>query len=199
MSIERTGSYDCEPVSSCEILWRYSIGRRHPVVEALAVPEGQPGNASMVSGSWNTGEFRRALLIGALALALGAPGVGFAQEEPTSSDALVSPAPTQAAPIGPPTPGGPKQSLNWEMRPGRSYLIPAVEILAYGFLLNLYDRHYTEPKDEYRTTGNTIHTHLTDSKWVLDKDQFSVNQFLHPYGGSVYFGLARSRDRKSVV
>ena len=32
----------------------------------------------------------------------------------------------------------------------------------------------------------------TDSKWVLDKDQFSVNQFGHPYGGTVYFGLARS-------
>ena len=172
MSIERTGSHGREPVSSGEILWRYSIGRRHPVVEACAVPEGQPGNASMVSGSRHTGEFRRALLTGALALV--APGVGFAQEE-TSSDARISPAPPQAAPIGPPTPGGPKQSLNWEMRPGRSYLIPAVEILAYGFLLNLYDRHYTEPKDEYRTTGNTIHTHLTDSKWVLDNDQFSVN------------------------
>lgn len=27
---------------------------------------------------------------------------------------------------------------------------------------------------------------------MFDNDQFSVNQFLHPYGGSVYFGLARS-------
>ncbi|MDP9131761.1 MAG: DUF3943 domain-containing protein [Nitrospirota bacterium] len=78
------------------------------------------------------------------------------------------------------------------MRPDRSYLIPALEIPVYLFLLNLYDRHYTEPKELYRTTGNTFATHLTDSKWVIDDDQFSVNQVLHPYGGSVYQGLARS-------
>jgi hypothetical protein len=78
------------------------------------------------------------------------------------------------------------------MRPDRSYLIPALEIPAYLFLLNLYDRHFTEPKDDYRTTGNTIRTHLTDSKWVLDNDQFSINQFLHPYSGTIYYGLARS-------
>ena len=86
----------------------------------------------------------------------------------------------------------PKFGLSWEMRPGRSYLIPALEIPAYLFLLNLYDRHFTEPKDDYRTTGSTIGTHLTDSKWVLDNDQFSINQFLHPYSGTIYYGLARS-------
>ncbi len=82
--------------------------------------------------------------------------------------------------------------LNWETRAGRSYVIPAAEILTYLFLLNQFDRHFTEPMADYRTTGTTIRQHLTDSKWVLDNDQFSVNQFLHPYSGSVYFGLARS-------
>ena len=82
--------------------------------------------------------------------------------------------------------------LNWETREGRSYVIPAAEILTYLFLLNQFDRHFTEPMADYRTTGTTIRQHLTDSKWVLDNDQFSVNQFLHPYSGSVYFGLARS-------
>ena len=82
--------------------------------------------------------------------------------------------------------------LNWETGAGRSYLIPGAEILGYMFLLNQYDRHFTEPKDVYRTTGHTFWQHLTDSKWVVDNDQFSVNQFLHPYGGSVYYGLARS-------
>ncbi|HXC66993.1 MAG TPA: hypothetical protein VN638_06190, partial [Nitrospiraceae bacterium] len=76
--------------------------------------------------------------------------------------------------------------LNWETGEGRSYLIPSVELLSYLFLLNQYDRHFTEPKDVYRTTGDTFWQHLTDSKWVLDNDRFSVNQFLHPYGGSVY-------------
>ena len=82
--------------------------------------------------------------------------------------------------------------LNWETGAGRSYFIPGAEILAYMFLLNQYDRHFSEPKDIYRTTGNTFTQHVTDSKWVLDKDQFSVNQFLHPYGGSIYYGFARS-------
>lgn len=83
-------------------------------------------------------------------------------------------------------------TLNWETREGRSYLIPAAEVLTYLFLLNQFNRHFTEPMEEYRTTGTTIRQNLTDSKWVLDNDQFSINQFLHPYGGSVYFGLARS-------
>jgi hypothetical protein len=85
-----------------------------------------------------------------------------------------------------------KSPLHWETGAGRSYLIPGVEILAYVFLLNQYNRHFHEPKDVYRTTGNTFLQHVTDSKWVLDNDQFSVNQFLHPYGGSIYYGLARS-------
>ncbi len=86
----------------------------------------------------------------------------------------------------------PPFELAWERRPGRSYLIPALEIPVYLFLLNLYDRHFTEPREEYRTTWNTFLSRWTDSKWVLDNDQFSVNQFLHPYGGTVYYGLARS-------
>jgi hypothetical protein len=85
-----------------------------------------------------------------------------------------------------------KTPLNWETGAGRSYFLPIAEIPVYLLLLNQYDRHFTEPKDVYRTTGDTFRQHLTDSKWVLDKDQFSVNQFLHPYGGSIYYGLARS-------
>lgn len=82
--------------------------------------------------------------------------------------------------------------LNWETGAGRSYLLPAVEIPAYLFLLNQFDRHFTEPTAEYRTTGATFWQHVTDPHWVIDNDQFSVNQFLHPYGGSIYYGLARS-------
>ena len=91
-----------------------------------------------------------------------------------------------------PLPEDQASRLDWESGRGRSYLIPAAEVLTYLFLLNQYDRRFTEPKDVYRTTGTTIREHLTDSKWVFDNDQFSVNQFLHPYGGSVYFGLPRS-------
>ena len=82
--------------------------------------------------------------------------------------------------------------LNWETGAGRSYFIPSAEILAYLLLLNQYDRHFTEPKAVYQTTGDTFWQHVSDPHWVIDNDQFSVNQFLHPYSGSIYYGLARS-------
>ncbi|MEO6201705.1 MAG: DUF3943 domain-containing protein [Nitrospirales bacterium] len=88
----------------------------------------------------------------------------------------------------------PPFSLTWETRPNRSYLIPALEIPFYAFLLNQFDRNFTEPQEEYRTTGHSIKENITDGKWGVDNDQFSVNQFLHPYGGTVYFGLARSAN-----
>ena len=82
--------------------------------------------------------------------------------------------------------------LNWETGTGRSYFLPAVEIPAYLLLLNQYDRHFVEPTAVYQTTFDTFWQHVTDPHWVIDNDQFSVNQFLHPYGGSIYYGLARS-------
>ena len=192
MSIGGTGSHEREPVSSGAIPRRYSTGRRHPVVGARAVPEGRFGNAPRVSVSQYAGEFLLALLTGALALALVAPGAGFAQEEPTSSDAHTSPPPLQAAPIGPTAHEGPKQFLSWETGAGRSYVIPAFELTGYLLLLNQFDRHFVEPNAVYRTGTKSFWKNLTDSKWVVDTDPFATNQFLHPYGGSMYYGLARS-------
>jgi hypothetical protein len=83
-------------------------------------------------------------------------------------------------------------SESWGTGSGKSYVIPGAEILAYLFLLNQFDRHFVEPKDNYRTTGNTFWKHFTDGRWGIDDDQFSVNQFLHPYSGTVYYSLARS-------
>ena len=148
-------------------------------------------SAPVVSSFWHAGAFLWAHLTGALFLALATPGSGLAGE-PTFADAPTSPAPPQAALIGPPAPEEPKQFLYWETRAGRSYVIPAFEVLGYLFLLNQYDRHFTNPEGLYRTNGNTFRQHVTDGKWVIDDDQFSVNQFLHPYSGSIYFGLARS-------
>jgi len=124
MSIGRTGLHEREPVSPGAIPWRYSMVRPHPVVKARAVPEGRFGNAPGVSRYQLTGECLWALLTGALALALVTPGAGFAQER-TSTDEITSPAPPQAAPIGPPAHEWSKQRLNWETGAGRSYIIPA--------------------------------------------------------------------------
>ncbi|HZH50217.1 MAG TPA: DUF3943 domain-containing protein [Nitrospira sp.] len=139
------------------------------------------------------------IILAALALALSqTPGEGFAGAASGNGDQETG----QRELIGPVIPGKETHeraatsdeghALNWETGAGRSYVIPAAEIIAYLFLLNQYDRHFTEPKDVYRTDGNTFWQHLTNSKWVLDNDQFSVNQFLHPYSGSIYYGLARS-------
>jgi len=82
--------------------------------------------------------------------------------------------------------------LVWETGSGRSYVLPVAEILTYEFFLNLFDRNFVEPKSDYQTDWGTIWDHIEDPHWVVDNDQFQVNQFLHPYGGSIYYGLARS-------
>ncbi|MEI6413895.1 MAG: DUF3943 domain-containing protein [Pseudomonadota bacterium] len=73
---------------------------------------------------------------------------------------------------------------------GTSKLIPAAEIVGFNLLLNRYNYHFID-KAVYGTTWQSIRDNLS-AKWVVDTDPFAVNQFMHPYQGSVYFGLARS-------
>lgn len=75
-----------------------------------------------------------------------------------------------------------------EARP--NYALPAVEIIGFNFLLNRFNYHFID-KPVYDTSLQTIRDNLS-AKWVVDTDPFAVNQFMHPYQGSVYFGLARS-------
>src|SRR5215467_3077326 len=69
------------------------------------------------------------------------------------------------------------------------YAIPAWEIVGFDVLVNLANRY---------TTGDPYHSNLTSirhnlhHKWVVDNDPFKVNQFWHPYQGSMYHGFARS-------
>jgi hypothetical protein len=154
------------------------------------VTEGRPGKARGVSGPRHASEFSWALLTGALALVLATQGAGFA-EEPASAAAPTSPAPPKAAPA-PPLSEVPQSVLSWETRAGRSYVIPAVEVIGYLFLLNQFDRHFVEPKEVYRTGTHSFWHNLTDAKWVVDTDPFATNQFLHPLGGTIYYGLPRS-------
>ena len=73
---------------------------------------------------------------------------------------------------------------------GKSELIPAVEIVGFNLLLNRYNYYFID-KAVYGTTLQSVRDNLS-GKWVVDTDPFAVNQFMHPYQGSVYFGLARS-------
>lgn len=55
-----------------------------------------------------------------------------------------------------------------------------------------YSKQEIDGKKIYNTNFSTFLEQLTKGKWSIDNDSFEVNQFGHPYQGSVYFGFARS-------
>jgi hypothetical protein len=72
----------------------------------------------------------------------------------------------------------------------KSYLIPALEIVGFDLLLNLFDRAYFGCCD-YDVDFESIKRNLHRS-WKVDSDEFTVNQLGHPYQGSMYHGFARA-------
>ena len=94
-------------------------------------------------------------------------------------------------------PEGPSSALSWETGAGKSYLIPALEIPGFILLLNGYDRlafpnEVSGGKKTYDTNLSTFWDHVVNGPWGVDQDSFAVNQFAHPYQGSMYYGFARS-------
>jgi hypothetical protein len=85
----------------------------------------------------------------------------------------------------------PALKAEWGTGSGKSYLIPALEILSFEWLLNRYDRA-VYGTDVYGTNWNTGWDHVIHGPWKLDTDPFAMNMIMHPYVGSVYFGFARS-------
>jgi len=88
-------------------------------------------------------------------------------------------------------------ALSWETGAGKSYLIPALEIPAFILLLNGIDRlaypnDVEQGKKVYDTNLSTFWDHVVHGPWGFDQDNFAMNQLLHPYQGSIYYGLARS-------
>ncbi len=79
---------------------------------------------------------------------------------------------------------------DWGKGHARSFWVPAVEIPSFELLLNRFDRYAVDPSS-YPSPISNFKTNLHRS-WVIDNDKFSTNQFLHPYQGSIYQGLARS-------
>ena len=89
------------------------------------------------------------------------------------------------------------RSLPQEIGAAKSYLIPALEIPTFLFLLNMYDRlaYPNEVEDgekTFSTNLSTFRNNLVHRSWRVDHDTFSVNQFAHPYQGSMHHGFARS-------
>jgi hypothetical protein len=169
-----------------------------------AIPESRHDNTRKGSGSQPDGVFRQALLAGAIALALLSPRAGFA-EEPASA---VAPVKAAVAAVDnllittpPPPPNVRKPVLSWGEGNGKSYSIPALEILGFEALLNVYGRIaypnlvdpvYSEGHKVYSVTPSTAWKHLTKGPWGFDGDSFQVNQLQHPYQGAIYQGFARS-------
>ncbi|HEY3731723.1 MAG TPA: DUF3943 domain-containing protein [Steroidobacteraceae bacterium] len=84
----------------------------------------------------------------------------------------------------------PTPHADWGTGNARSFLIPAIEIPTYELLLNRFD-YYAVDRSTYPLPWTNLRTNLHRS-WVIDNDKFATNQFLHPYQGSLYQGLARS-------
>jgi hypothetical protein len=72
----------------------------------------------------------------------------------------------------------------------KSYLIPALEIIGFQTLLNLFDRASYGCCD-YDTDFSSIARNLRRG-WGVDSDDFTINQLGHPYQGSMYHGFARA-------
>jgi hypothetical protein len=94
-------------------------------------------------------------------------------------------------------PEGSRPVLSWETGANKSYLIPALEIPGFILLLNAYDRlaypnEMSGGKKTYDTNLETFRDHVLHGPWGVDQDAFSMNQFNHPYQGSIYYGFARS-------
>lgn len=71
-----------------------------------------------------------------------------------------------------------------------SYAIPAVEIVTFDLLLSAYNRRFSGSSD-YDVTAASIRRNVRGA-WVTDNDPFKINQFAHPYQGSLYHGAGRS-------
>jgi uncharacterized protein DUF3943 len=109
------------------------------------------------------------------------PCAGFAQQPAATPDATEAAAPPSGKPAG---------GLLWDSEAGKSYSIPALEIMGFDFLLNQFNRRYFDGND-YDTNLSTIRRNLR-RRWVTENDPFKVNQLGHPYQGSMYHGFARS-------
>ncbi len=127
--------------------------------------------------------FCRAHCIAALLLPLLAAPAAYAQRPAINSEAQKE-APTAFAGAEP------KPLLSWGSGDGKSYWVPAADILVEELLLNQFDRNFIDRK-VYGSTFSSIGKNLR-GRWEVDNDPFNINQFAHPYQGSIYHGFARS-------
>ena len=74
--------------------------------------------------------------------------------------------------------------------PHKNYLIPALEIIGLDTAINRFGYRFVD-RETYNVGASSIRRNL-QSGWVVDHDEFKVNQLFHPYQGSIYHTAARS-------
>lgn len=111
-------------------------------------------------------------------------GTSFAEEDPKLDTKSQKTAPTAFADEKP------KPVMNWGDGKGKSYFIPAADIILFDFMLNQINRNISDTSD-YDVSLSSFRKNLR-GKWVYDSDPFDINQFAHPYQGAMYHGFARS-------
>ncbi|HUP93099.1 MAG TPA: DUF3943 domain-containing protein [Solimonas sp.] len=121
---------------------------------------------------------------GWLALALLVPAAAAAADDPRLDSAAQQRAPTAFAD------DKPRAVPGWGLGEAKDYVIPAIDIFLFDALLNLFNRNFSDSA-EYDAGFSSLRENLT-GKWVYDSDPFDINQFAHPYQGSMYHGFARS-------
>ena len=136
-----------------------------------------------------TGHFRFVLL-------LCFPMCLYAAEEPLVKVSTATPVVTSETRASSTTPNNvgptsPNRVLPGESVAHKNYWIPALEIPAFQFTLNQFDRWAYGLKD-YGSTWASGWDHVQHGPWVVDRDAFTVNQIGHPYQGTMYYGFARS-------
>lgn len=117
-------------------------------------------------------------------LLLLASGSSFGQEDTKLDSKAQQAAPTAFAD------DKPKPIYGWGIGDGKSYWVPAADIVLFDVLLNLYNRKFSGISD-YNSDLESLEDNLK-GKWVYDSDPFDINQFGHPFQGSMYHGFARS-------
>ena len=123
------------------------------------------------NGSGPAGEFRRALLGGAIALALLLPATGFAVE-PAPADVpakgAVAVVDNLLVTTPPPPPNVRVPVLSWGEGNGKSHFLPAMEILGFEALLNVYGRIvYPDDVDPDYSEGHKVFSVTPDRKSVV--------------------------------
>jgi uncharacterized protein DUF3943 len=142
----------------------------------------------MVARGTSSGGLRRRVLGGGIALCTAAACTTHAQDlvasDTTGLPTLDNESQASASDKTRPKP----DALTSE--PRKNYTLPALEILGFDLLVNRTNNLLGSSAD-YKVTLPSIRRNLT-SAWVVDNDPFKVNQFMHPYQGSMYHGFARS-------